>query len=97
MMMIVFIKFIIFYLAVWGLTNILVKEYIFLWLRNYLDGLKIKSILNCETCTAFWVGALLSLVPNLITWDIDIYNTALLMGLSSSIIIKLLTIKIFTL
>lgn len=57
---------IIFIIASIGLTNIIVREYVFEWLRKLINKWFPHSILNklinCETCMGFWVGLVLALL-----------------------------------
>jgi len=62
----------IFILMTWGISNILVNEYI---LRNPIDWLSSKSkflngLFSCETCISLYVGIFVGL---LISFDITGY------------------------
>jgi uncharacterized protein (DUF2062 family) len=76
-----------------SLTNIIVREYIFQWMRNIIKKIFPYSLLNkmihCETCTGFWVGVALSLIFPFfgLHWFIA--------GLISSISNKILAILLF--
>lgn len=54
----------IFLLACWGLTHILVKGKIFETPRNWLiiQSQFIEGILTCHQCCGFWIGLLLFFV-----------------------------------
>ena len=51
-------ELIVFILATYGLTNIIVNESVFRkqieWIKKKLPFL--KNVLSCPTCCAFWVG-----------------------------------------
>jgi len=57
-------ELIVFILATYGLTNIIVNESVFRkqieWIKKKLPFL--KNVLSCPTCCAFWVGVGLFLV-----------------------------------
>lgn len=57
------IALILYLLCSFGLTNIIVREDIFRRIRELIAKYKclsfISSILQCETCTGFWIGLLL--------------------------------------
>jgi hypothetical protein len=80
----------VYFLVVFGITNIVTREYIFWnfreWIYNnvpFLDGL-----FSCPTCFGFWVGLLCyGLFPYYITWDVGsytIYIQAFISGIVSS-------------
>lgn len=87
------IGILLFILASVGMTNIIVREYVFEWLRNWINKVFPYSLLNklfqCETCMGFWVGLFISLMfPEFnIHWFIG--------GLVSSISNKLINIMIY--
>lgn len=77
----------IFILASMGLTNAMVEENIFAWLRNlvkkYFPYSLLNDLVNCQVCMGFWVGIGLSLIfPFGVHW--------FLCGLISSAVIKLI-------
>jgi len=57
-------ELLVFILATYGLTNIIVNESVFRkqveWVKKKLPFL--KNVLSCPTCCAFWVGVGLFLV-----------------------------------
>ncbi len=57
-------ELIIFILATYGLTNIIVNESVF---RKQIEWIKSKNeflnnVLGCTTCTAFWIGMVVFLL-----------------------------------
>lgn len=84
---------VIFILAALGMTNIIVREGIFLKQREWLDKTFPRSFVNkaiqCPTCAGFWVGLILSLIfPTLgINWFMG--------GLISSISNKIVWILLY--
>jgi len=70
------IELIIFILAATGMTNIIVRESIFGWLRKWINKVfpysMLNKILKCPTCCGFWVGLIIALMfPSLgINWFI---------------------------
>jgi hypothetical protein len=62
---------ILFYLIIFGLTEIIVSSQIFKSIRNYVDKkIKKKSMLHCSQCIGFWVTILVSLFFNI--YDIEL-------------------------
>lgn len=51
---------IIFILVCFGLTNAIVREGVFAWLRNWIDRKfpysMLRELIHCETCVSFYVG-----------------------------------------
>lgn len=88
---------ILFCLISLGITNIIVRENIFEWLRVLIDKYFKYSYLNkairCETCAGFWVGALISIFFTPIS-PILIVNS-IFYGAISSIINKIILIILF--
>ena len=83
---------IIFILVAYGLTNAIVYESVFAWLRNFIEKWfpysMLNDLINCPTCTGFWVGILLALLfPIGIHWFI--------LGLISSAANKLINTILF--
>jgi len=95
------ISLIIFCLVCLSITNLLVEEYIFLWLRNFINKIFPYSLLNkviqCQTCLGFWVGFLLVLmIPNILPiLGFGLIVNSLIGGLISSIINKIILITIY--
>lgn len=88
---------ILFILVSLSVTNIVVREYVFEWLRSYIRKWFPNSLLNkmihCPTCAGFWVGILLSFIfPPLIG---GFWLNLLVFGTISSIINMIFDIKMF--
>lgn len=84
----------IFTLVVLGVTNIIVREYVFNWFRKIFEKhfrySLINKLIHCETCTGFWVGVLFwFLFP--VQYE-TIYLTMFVSGVVSSISNKLVAI-----
>lgn len=71
-------------------TNIIVREYVFHWLRYLINRFfphsMLNKLINCETCTGFWVGVALTLLFPYLGIEIGIHW--LIGGLISSILNK---------
>lgn len=95
------ISLIIFCLISLSITNLLVEEYIFSWLRKLINKYFPYSLLNkmiqCQTCLGFWVGFLLVLtMPNLLPiLGYELIINSVIGGLISSIINKIILITIY--
>ena len=60
------LNYIIFLMICLGVTDIICREYVLSWLRNFIDKYFHFSILNkliqCPTCVGFWVGVALTFI-----------------------------------
>ena len=84
----------IFILVCLGVTNIIVREYVFNWLRKFINKYfqysLLNKMLNCETCTGFWIGVLFwFLFPDI---EQNMYITMFVSGAVSSICNKIVAI-----
>lgn len=55
------INLIIFILLVYGFTYLISEAVIFNTLREKITNKFIKKLINCSTCTSFWVGLIIGL------------------------------------
>ena len=86
---------VIFILICYGLTNAITKEYVFLWLRKFINKWFTYSILNkiitCPTCCAFWVGMIISLISPILS--LNFIFCGLISSSSVNIIEKIIQYK----
>jgi len=57
-------ELLIFILITFGITNILIDSYIFIFLRNFANKYSPKffgELLSCPMCTGFWIGIFVGL------------------------------------
>jgi hypothetical protein len=87
----------IFILVCLGVTNIIVREHIFLWLRNFIGKWfqysLLNKMINCEVCMGFWVGVFFSFMfPIQHQYDL---MTMLMAGSAASGSIKLIYLTLY--
>lgn len=92
------INLILFIITSLSITNIIGKEYIFNWFRKFIDKYfkysLINKMINCSTCLGFWVGIGISFIfPQFLP---NIWLNMVVCGSISSIINKIIDIKLFT-
>jgi hypothetical protein len=75
-------ELILYILIVYGITNIITREYIFEGFRNkMLKNEFFWQLFNCPTCLSFWIGICLSFIsPLSLIWYNIIFNGFLCSG-----------------
>jgi len=93
------IGLILYILICLSITNLLVCEYVFEWLRKLIDKYFKYSLLNklirCQTCMGFWIGCMITYsMPNLLPQISDVFIINIIVGgLISSITNKMIAYK----
>jgi len=84
-------------IAAVGLANAISNEKAFDWLRDITEGLLVHSMLCCITCVAFWTGLAISIASGNggTVSEVPIIGDVII-GLCSSILAKVVSIKFFT-
>ena len=81
-----------------GLANAISNENVFAWLRYMLENTKASSFASCVVCVAFWTGLIMSFSIPSLSSSLDCARPfrAILIGLCSSILAKIISVRYFT-